>query len=163
MWHEGEDDQLYDLDELMEKYETSVGRNTNMLLGLVIDNRGLIPDADVKRAEEYGEAIRQRYGNPAATTSGKGADYTLKLPLKMTVDRIVLQEEIAEGERVLAWHIDGIKPDGSTLTLCDGTNIGHKRIAKFDPVELVSLRLIVDSFKAQPRIRSFSVFEKTVN
>lgn len=160
MWHEGEDDQLYDLDELMEKYETSVGRNTNMLLGLVIDNRGLIPDADVKRAEEYGMAIRQRYGNPAATTSGNGAEINLKLPSKMIVDRVVLQEEISEGERVLSWHLEGALPDGSIVRLCEGTNIGHKRIAKFNPVELVSLRLVVDSYKNQPIIRSFSVYEK---
>ena len=73
MWHEGQDDMIYSIEELMDKYETSVGRNTNMLLGLVIDNRGLIPDADVKQAEKYGEAIRGRYGTPCAETSGKGA------------------------------------------------------------------------------------------
>ena len=78
----------------------------------------------------------------------------------MIVDRVVLQEEISEGERVLSWHLEGVLPDGSTVRLCEGTNIGHKRIAKFNPVELVSLRLVVDSYKNQPIIRSFSVYEK---
>ena len=160
MWHEGEDDMLYSLDELMEKYETSVGRNTNMLLGLVIDRRGLIPDADVKLVEEYGEAIRQRYGTPLAETSGKGSKLVLNLSSPTLVDRAVIQEEIAEGERVLAWHIEGVKPDGSSVALCSGTNIGHKRIARFDPVELTSLQFVVDDYKVEPQIRRFAVFGK---
>ena len=113
MWHEGQDDMMYSIEELMDKYETSVGRNTNMLLGLVIDNRGLIPDADVRQAEKYGEAIRKRYGTPCAETSGKGAQLELNLKTPTLVDRAIIQEEIAEGERVLTWHLEGAKPDGT--------------------------------------------------
>ena len=160
MWHEGQDDMLYSIEELMDKYETSVGRNTNMLLGLVIDNRGLIPDADVKQAEKYGEAIRQRYGTPCAETSGKGSQLELNLKTPTVVDRVIIQEEISEGERVLAWHLEGVLTDGSIVKLCDGTNIGHKRIARFDPVEVSSLRFVIDSYKAEPLIRRFAVFRK---
>ena len=160
MWHEGQDDMIYSIEELMDKYETSVGRNTNMLLGLVIDNRGLIPDADVKQAEKYGEAIRGRYGTPCAETSGKGAQVELNLKTPTLVDRAIIQEEIAEGERVLVWHLEGTKPDGTDIRLCEGTNIGHKRIARFEPVELSSLKLVVDSYKAEPLIRRLAVFRK---
>ena len=159
MWHEGQDSLMFSLDELMEKYETSVGRNTNMLLGVVIDNRGLIPDADVRRITEFGDAIREHYGIPAVQTSGKGSNVTLKLPAPTLVDRVILQEDIAKGERVLTWHLEGVRPDGSVVVLCDGTNIGHKRIAKFDPVEVVSLRLVVDTYKAKPIIRNFAAFK----
>ena len=159
MWAPGEDDQLFSVDELMRKYETSVGRNTNMIIGLVIEPSGLVPEGDVKRCEEFGNAIRECYGTPVAETSGNDSRLTLKLPSKTTVDRVIIQEEIAEGERVLVWHLEGVKPDGSTLTLCDGTNIGHKRIARFAPVELDSMRLIIDDFKAKPIIRRFAAFE----
>lgn len=159
MWHEGQDSLMFSLDELMEKYETSVGRNTNMLLGVVIDNRGLIPDADVRRITEFGEAIRKNYGTTTVRTSGKGSNLTLKLPAPTLVDRVILQEDIAKGERVLTWHLEGVTPSGETLTLCDGTNIGHKRIARFDPVGVVSLHLVADSYKARPIIRNFAAFE----
>ncbi|MBQ7179755.1 MAG: alpha-L-fucosidase [Bacteroidaceae bacterium] len=158
MWHEGQDHMLYSVDELMRKYETSVGRNTNMLLGLVIDNRGLIPDADIKRAQEFGDAIRQRYGTPAAQTYGRGDRIELKLKEPRKADRLVIQEDIAKGERILQWHVEGTRPDGSTLTLCQGTNIGHKRIATFEPVELAALTLVADSCKARPVIRNLAVF-----
>lgn len=159
-WREGEDDKMFNVDELMQKYETSVGRNTNMLLGIVVDNRGLVPDADVKRITEYGNAIRASYGTPTASTSGKGTELVLKLRKPTTVDRIILQENIKYGERILAWHLEGIKPDSSSVRLSEGTCIGHKRIARFDATEVTALKLVVDEMKAKPIIRTFSVFEK---
>ena len=159
-WHEGQDHMMFSVDQLMKKYETSVGRNTNMLLGITPDNRGLLPDADVARMTEFGNAIRAAYGNPTATTSGKGTEFVLKLKKATTVDRIILQENIKYGERVLAWHLEGTKADGSSVKLCEGSCIGHKRIARFDATEVVSLKFVVDEMKAKPIIRTFSAFEK---
>ena len=50
-----------------------------VLLGMVIDPSGLIPEADVKRVEEFGEALKERYGTSAAETSGKGKNMALRL------------------------------------------------------------------------------------
>ena len=160
MWHEGQDEMLYGLDELMKRYETSVGRNTNMLLGLVIDNRGLIPQADVQRASEYGKGIERRYGHPTATAHGKGSELVIKLKRPTSIDRLYLQEDIRYGERAMAWHVDAQLADGTTTALCQGTNIGHKRICTFPAVQATQLRLVIDESKAKPRIRQFAVFEK---
>jgi alpha-L-fucosidase len=65
---------MFPLDELMVKYETSVGRNTNMLLGIVIDDRGLVPDTDIKRIEELGTEIRNRYASPLKSVASEGTD-----------------------------------------------------------------------------------------
>ncbi len=159
MWHSGQDDMLYTIPELMRKYETSVGRNTNMLLGLVIDNRGLIPDADVRRATEYGQAIEERYGHPLAQTSGKGKELAIRLKNPARIDRLYVQEDIRYGERVLAWHIEALLQDGTTKTLAQGTNIGHKRICTFEPVEAQEVRLVIEDSKAKPHIRALAVFE----
>ncbi|MBQ7180574.1 MAG: alpha-L-fucosidase [Bacteroidaceae bacterium] len=160
IWHAGQDDMLYDIDELMKRYETSVGRNTNMLLGLVIDNRGLIPQPDVQRATEYGQAIERRYGHPTATTKGKGNEFVIKLKETTSIDRLYIQEDIRYGERVLAWHIEATMADGTTKTIAEGTNIGHKRICTFPAVQTAQLRLIIDESKAKPRIRKFAIFEE---
>ena len=159
-WHEGQDNLLFSVDELMHKYETSVGRNTNMLLGIVIDRNGKVPDADVQRIRELGRAIQERYGHPLAETSGKGSTLEIKLDTPTSVDRLILQEDISKGERVLQWHVEGILPDGSSTLLCEGTSIGHKRIASFPVREVTALRLIVDRKKAKPVIREFAVFQK---
>lgn len=158
-WHEGQDDLMFSVDELMKKYETSVGRNTNMLLGIVIDNRGLVPDADVKRISAFGNAIKEQYGTPITQTSGKGNIISLNLKQPKMIDRLVLQENIKYGERVLKWHIEGTLANGSVMTLCSGENIGHKRICHFEPVEVKTVKLVVDEQKAKPIIRNFALFE----
>ena len=157
-WHEGQDDMMYSVDELMRKYETSVGHNTNMLLGLVIDNRGQVPKADVERIEAFSDALKKRYSTPISQTSGNGDKLTMTLPTPVRTDRMILQENIRRGERVLAWHVEGIQPNGTVVQLCNGTNIGHKHIVTYDPVEVKTVRLIIDDKKARPCIRNFAIF-----
>lgn len=157
-WAPGEDDELYTVDELMGKYETSVGRNTNLLLGLVVDPRGLVPEGDVARLEEFGKALEQKYGTPHATASGNGRKVTLPLDAPAIVDRVVIREDISQGERVRAYELQGKLTSGEWITLSVGSNIGHKHIDIFRPVELTQLRLVVKDSKGQPRIAELSAF-----
>jgi len=157
-WHQGEDDMIFTVDELVDKYEKSVGRNTNMLLGVVVDDRGLIPDADVARMQEFGSAIRERYGKALAETHGSGNSLVLKLDSPTKVDRIILMEDIAKGERVLKYKVEVVTENNEWQTVAEGTNIGHKRIAVFEPVTADRLRLSVEESKAKPQISRFAVF-----
>ena len=158
MWAEGEDDRLYTVDELMTKYETSVGRNTNLLLGLVVDKRGLVPEGDVARLEEFGEALKAKYGTPCATTSGNGRKLELTFPQPTTVDRVVLREDISLGERVLAYELQGKNASGNWESILKGISIGHKRIDLFRPTELSAIRLIINEDRGKPHIAEFSAF-----
>jgi alpha-L-fucosidase len=158
MWYQGEDDKIFTISELMKKYETSVGRNTNMLLGIVVDDRGLVPDADVKVLEQWGEEIRRLYGSPLRTASGAGSEILIRLDKPTTIDRLVIQEDISKGERVLAYKVSG-KKDGAWTELSSGTNIGHKHIDRFAPVAVSEIKLEVTDAKAEPQIANFAVFE----
>ena len=44
----------------------SVGHNSTLILGLTPDDRGLVPDVDVKRLNEWGIEIKKRFENPLA-------------------------------------------------------------------------------------------------
>ena len=70
-WHKDQDEQLRSLDELIDRYNKSVGRNTNMLLGIVVDDRGLVPDADMKRLEEFGQEVKKRFSVSLGVVGGK--------------------------------------------------------------------------------------------
>lgn len=157
-WKAGEDEKMFSVEELLHKYETSVGRNTNMLLGIVIDDRGRVPEADFKRVSELGEAIRSRYSDPVGSVSGNKPTLRIPFPEPVEIDHLILQEDISKGERVLSWHVDATLDDGTTLTICKGESIGHKRICTFPSVKVRSLRFSADSCKARPRIRDFSAF-----
>jgi alpha-L-fucosidase len=156
-WTAGEDSMMFTVDELMTKYITSVGRNTNMLLGVVIDDRGLVPEADAERIEAFGEAIKAQYGKPLMQTAGQGLTLTLTLKSPVTVDRMIIQEDISQGERVLEYTVRGKRGDQWT-DLASGTNIGHKHVDRFQPVTVQEVTLSVTKSKAAPQIKNFAIF-----
>ncbi|MDR1864126.1 MAG: alpha-L-fucosidase [Bacteroidales bacterium] len=157
-WTEGQDSMMFTVDQLMTKYITSVGRNTNMLLGVVINDKGLIPEADVKRVELFGKAIKEQYGTPFRQTAGKGTEYVIRLEQPATIDRVIIQEDIALGERVLAYSVKG-KKGGEWIDLSSGTNIGHKHIDTFPPQPLSEIKLVITQSKTEPIIKKFAIFE----
>lgn len=156
-WHADQDSMMFSVEELMHKYETSVGRNTNMLLGIVVGSRGLVPDADVRRLEAFGKAIHEKYDNAQAEVSGTGRELTIKFKKPTTIDRLILQEDISKGERVLEYKVEGYA-DGAWKDICQGTNIGHKRIETFEPTAVKRMRLTVTKSKAEPQIKSFRAY-----
>jgi alpha-L-fucosidase len=157
-WKAEQDSMMFTVDELMTKYVTSVGRNTNMLLGIVIDDRGLVPEADVNRIEQFGNAIRTYYGTPFRQTAGKGTEYVIRLEQPASIDRIAIQEDITFGERTLEYQVRG-KKDGAWIDLSSGTNIGHRHIDRFTPQTVDEIRLQITKAKAEPRIKNFAIFE----
>lgn len=157
-WKEGQDSMIFTVPQLLKKYETSVGRNTNMLLGLVVDNRGLVPDADVQRAEEFGKEIERQYGKPLNQISGTGMEYTIFFDHFANINRVVIQEDIVKGERVLKYVLKG-KKGQNWIELSTGTCIGHKHIVRFAPVDIEAIQLQVMEAKATPLIRNFAVYE----
>lgn len=158
-WTAGQDSMMFTVPELLTKYETSVGRNTNMLLGLVINDKGLVPEADVRQVEALGKEIARQYANPFLQMSGNGSEYTLSFDKPTSVNRVVLQEEISKGERVLKYTLKG-KKGNDWIDLASGTNIGHKRIERFEPQTLDAIQLVIDESKGvEPQIRNFAVYE----
>jgi alpha-L-fucosidase len=157
-WKAGQDAMMFNIDELMTKYVTSVGRNTNMLLGIVIDDKGLVPEADVKRIEQFGKTIRTHYGTPFRKTAGTGTEFVIRLEQPTSIDRIVIQEDITFGERVLEYKVHG-KKNGEWINLSSGTNIGHKHIDKFQPQTINEIKLEITKTKSKPQIKHFAIFK----
>lgn len=155
-WHEGEDDKLFSLDELMDKYCKSVGRNTNMLLGIVIDDRGLVPEVDVKRLREFGAEIEADFKQPVAQTSGEGNQLELVTdPVKELV-YIVIQEDISKGENIRRYELLG-KTNGNWTVVSTGECVGHKRIEKIKG-QYDAVKLIVTENRGPVTIMNFACY-----
>jgi len=140
----------------MDKYTKSVGRNTNMLLGIVVDNRGLVPEADVKRLKEFGVEVEKSFSKPFAKTSGKGNLFELKFKSTKQVSFIVIQEDISKGEQVREYELSG-KFSGKWKTISKGSCIGHKRIEKVNGY-FDAIKLKVTKNKEVVTIKSFACF-----
>jgi len=156
-WRKGEDCHLYSLEHLVERYFLSVGRNTNLLLGMVVDDRGLVPDADVARFAEFGSEVAKLFGRRLAKASGNGAVLELPLPPGSVASKSVIMEDIAKGERIREYSLDALV-DGSWTRLASGSSVGHKRIERFAPVAASKLRLSIGKSVGEPSIRELSAF-----
>lgn len=157
-WEPGHEDRLYPLEALVEMYYHSVGRNCNLLLNANPNPDGLVPDADFARYVEFGKDLRRRFSKPLAETNSESPVVELTLPNPSRVDHVVVMEDIAHGERVRSYEVEGLLPGGEWKKLCDGISVGHKRIQRFPPVEVAKVRFKATAFAAEPKIRSLAVY-----
>ena len=160
-WEPGDDDRaVYPLADLMDMYEKSVGRNATLIIGLTPNPDGVLPQGDVQRLKEWGAEIQRRFGTPLAQASGEGKKLELKLKDARPANYYILQEDIAQGERIRSYRVEACV-GGKWRTVDEGTSVGHKRIGRFDPVEASAFRVVVDGSVATPVIRNFSVYSVT--
>jgi alpha-L-fucosidase len=155
-WEPGDEEHVFPLENLVNMYCNSVGHNTSLILGLTPNSDGLMPEPDVKRLKEFGQEIERRFSHPIATTSGVGEKINLPIPKKQKVNQIVLQEDIAKGERVLKFTLEG-KTRKGWQPIFGGSCIGHKFIHRMDAMEVSAVRLKITESKGEPQILSFSV------
>lgn len=156
-WQPGDERKIYPLDELMDMYYCSVGRNCNLLLNANPATDGLVPEADMKRYKEFGKEIRRRFDTAIASTSGDGTLIDLDLKRSQELNHVVIMEDISRGERILGYVVEYLGAGETWRPLCAGESVGHKRIQQFDPVLTSRIRLRVTKKKAEPRVRLLAV------
>jgi len=181
-WHPSDEPTLKSLTDLVSTYEETVGRGGQLMLGLAPDPRGLLPDADVKRLEEFGAAMRKRYamnlvakerirgsstiesaldGDPNTFWSAPSGSHHAVLEVdfgkSITFDHSLIMEWLNDGQHVQRFRIE-IWNGGSWKSVVEGGAIGHKRIDNFPPVTTSRARLNILASSAEAHIREFQLF-----
>ena len=126
-WEPNDERHIYPLENLVDMYNKSVGRNSTLILGLTPDPNGLMPKADVRRLKEFGEEIKRRFGQPIYNTEGEGNTLEINLSKSKIINQIVLQENIANGEKIRRFIVEA-KVKGKWQTLVEGQSVGQKYI-----------------------------------
>ena len=148
------------MDELMEIYFSSVGRNCNLLLNAAPQPDGLVAEEEMRIYKEFGRRIKGIYTNRLCATEGEGDRIELAVPEDSgPVDQVVLMERIERGERVRDFALDALV-GGEWREIYRGSCIGHKHIARFDGIAASRLRLSVRESSATPLIRDFSAYRR---
>lgn len=156
-WSTTNEKKVLTLDQLLSIYYRSVGRGTQLLLNIPANREGLLADADCASALSFGSEIRKRFAKPLAEIAGHGVEVTLKLRASMQIDTVVLQEDIAKGERVRQYRIEG-RAGGAWHKLAEGTSIGHKRIQPVELTAVDALRIVTTRSVGTPVFRNLAVF-----
>ncbi len=156
-YHKDQDEQVKSLKQLTDIYFQSVGYNSVLLLNIPPDTRGLIHEADCRRLAEFADYIARTFadnriaegGELWLAEAGDVREYALKPDSR--VNLLVLQEDIASGQRVEGVTVEAQTADG-WIPLCKATTVGHKRILRFPDVEASALRVKIDAARATARI-----------
>ena len=145
------------IEELMRVYYESVGNGTVMLLNSTPNTDGLIPDDDMIMYKALGKEIERRFGNPLASTSGRGTTYEMTFANPTKINHVILQEEFKFGERILEFVIEGFS-EGSWSKLFSGDHVGAKRIVWFKEKEVSRVKVTIPKSKALPLVKNISAF-----
>jgi len=181
-WHPNDESTLKSVDELVSTYESTIGRGGQLMLGVAPDRRGLLPEVDVKRLEEFGAAIRKRYGGNliakehirsdsaadlaldgdattfwSAPTGSHHAALEVSFRRPVTFDHSLLMEWLNDGQHVESFRIE-MWTGRVWKSIVEGRAIGHKRIDTFPSVTASRIRLNILATTAEAHIREFQIF-----
>ena len=151
------------LDELMDCYIKSVGRNSFLILNCAPMADGSIHPDDMIRYREFGDEIEHQFGHPAACVEKvSGNEVLLKLDKPCKIAYTDIWEEYQYGQRIRAYEIEGRDATtGNWIKIAEGTSVGRRKI---DPIVLKSevdqLKVKISSSVGMPLIRKFQVHIK---
>jgi alpha-L-fucosidase len=145
----------------MKWYYESVGRNSNLLLGLVIDDRGLIPDFDVEMVSQFGKYQQMRFEKPLATTSGEGTIVEIKATRPIQFNTVELMEDITEGHRIREFTLETSDDGKEWAGFKSGSAIGHKFLSWVPPQTAKLVRLKITKRLGTPKLLKFAVYWST--
>ena len=152
------------------------------MIGVAPDELGLVPDSDVKRLAEFGDAVRAVYGADknlarrakvgagfsaatdgnsetfwSAPTDSRSATIELSFDAPITFDRALTMEWLGDGPHIEQYSIEAFA-NGKWVALHTGSSIGHKKIDKFPSTTATRARLTMISAGGPARIREFQLF-----
>jgi alpha-L-fucosidase len=181
-WHPNDESSLKSLPELLTLYDQTVGHGGQLMLGLAPDRRGLLPETDVRRLEEFGHGIANRYGvnlaqigrvtrdaeiesaldgDPhtfwSAPHGSHHAMLQIDLTKPVTFDHLQLMERLNNGQHVQSFRVEAWEGN-RWQTIVEDHSIGHKRIEGFSPRTTSRVRLNILSSTDAAEIREFALF-----
>ena len=155
--HPSEDSKVKSVEQLVDLYFTSVGRNSKLLLNVPPTREGLLHPTDVANLA----GMRARLGallheDLAAkrrvewrSTSEHGAVVEVDLGRTVAIGIADLREDITRGQVVARYTVEG-SDGGAWQTLARGTTIGCRKLDRFAAVTIRRARLTIEDAVAPP-------------
>ena len=163
--HPAENDSVRSVDNLVDLYFTSVGRNGKLLLNVPPTTDGLLHPTDVERLGGMRRALDQLFADDLShgakrewlTTGARAAELSVDLGRMSPISVIRLEEDIARGQRVASYRVDGAADDGVWREITRGTTIGHTKLDRVQ-ASVRRLRVIIDDSVTPPEPITLRVY-----
>ena len=156
--HPAEDGRVKSVDDLVELYFTSVGRNSKLLLNVPPTREGVLHDTDVARLAGMRDRLQALFRDDLAAghrmewraTGARQAVGQLNLGRREVVGIADLREDVAHGQLVARYRIEG-EDAGGWRELARGTTIGFRKLDRFPPATLRRVRVTIEDAVERPR------------
>ena len=165
-YHAEEDTKVKSLKHLSDIYFQSVGYNSVLLLNIPPDLRGLIHEADVKRLKDFA-AYRKRVFADNRVVKGRkewnavsGSEKIYSLKPESEINVVMLQEDIAKGQRVESFAVEVLTEQG-WQEVGQGTTVGYKRLLRFPAVKASQLKVKINECRLTAHISQVGAFYAT--
>jgi alpha-L-fucosidase len=164
-YHPAEDDQVRTVEQLVQLYFTSVGRNSKLLLNVPPTREGLLHATDVGRLGGMHAALSSLFEEDLAagkqvawrSTGPRSAIGELDLGRSVSLGIVDLREQIEQGQLVARYSVEG-NDGGEWRPLAQGTTIGCRKLDRCTPTAVRRLRLRVDEAVDTPRPVSIGLY-----
>ncbi len=161
-WFDCEDNlhTLRTLPELLGIWVHSVGRGANLLLNIGPEASGLLPQADRARLLELGAAVRRQYGTPLADFALTRTQDCLCLqsPAPQLLDRVVLTEDLTQGQQVRGFSLYMEAPVGPPILVYQGQAIGAMHICVLPALSTHRLTLVCEPKGSEEYVTSMRAY-----
>ncbi|MBN1107539.1 MAG: alpha-L-fucosidase [Bacteroidales bacterium] len=187
-WHERQDSMVRSAENLMELYYSSVGRNSNLLLNVPPDKRGLLHETDVNSLLKFKELREKEFARELAkdkkalASDSRGRKFRASMvndgdpstywapsdgqtPASVTIDlgtptelNRILLQEYIKLGQRVQEFSVEVLVDGEWNHLLDGTTVGYKVIRKFPVVTASKVRINFTRAKSCPVISNIELY-----
>jgi alpha-L-fucosidase len=139
--HPAEDERVKSVDDLVELYFMSVGRNSKLLLNVPPTRSGQLHDTDVARLAGMRRRLSALLGDVVADRTRRRLGTVAVADLREPIARL--------GQRVSRYALHGRMREGWTV-LSRGTTIGSRKLDRFEPVRISEVRLELEGDAVAP-------------
>jgi alpha-L-fucosidase len=164
-YHPAQDDKVRTVENLIDLYFTSVGRNAKLLLNVPPTRDGLIHEVDASRLSDFRARREGMFGTPIEMSlvefrppqqGGARVEWALRRPARPRIAR--LAEDITRGQRVAAYRLEGSQ-GGRWQELASGSTIGHAKLDRLpDGPLLRRVRVVIEEWVDRPEAVSLQLF-----
>jgi alpha-L-fucosidase len=150
-YHPAEDERVRPVENLIDLYFSSVGRNGKLLLNVPPTRAGLLHTTDVARLTSFRARLSSLFEHDLAAGASRmpfatgsrtnGVEVDLGRPVTVALAR--LEEDITRGQIVARYTLYGTS-DGDWRVLSTGSTIGYTKLDRFAPVTVRRVRLAVE-------------------
>ena len=165
-YHAEEDTKVKSLKHLSDIYFQSVGYNSVLLLNIPPDRRGLIHEADVKRLKDFAAYRKGVFADNHVVKGRKewnavsGSEKIYSLKSESEINVVMLQEDIAKGQRVESFAVEVLTEQG-WQEVGQGTTVGYKRLLRFPAVKVSQLKVKINECRLTAHISQVGAFYAT--